>query len=111
MEEQRMHRLNIRLSQKEWEKVRRLYANSTSRSISEYARKLLTNQPVTQLFRNPPLEELASRLPPLLDYMTSVGNSAMSTNPDFLATYGNTVEIAEDIRTLLIKLSEGCDPK
>ena len=111
METQRTRRLNIRLSQKEWEKLRRLYANSTSRSVSEYARKILTNQPVTQLFRNPSLEEFTTRLPPLLDYMTSMPNGAAFTDRDFLDTFGNTVELAEDIRTLLTKISETCDPK
>ena len=108
---QRSHRLNIRLSQAEWEKVHRLCANSTCRSVSEYARKILLKEPVSQLFRNPSLAELATHVPPLVDYITNGAIAMGPTNPEFLNTYGNVLESAEDIRTLLTRLIELCDQK
>ncbi|HET6256747.1 MAG TPA: hypothetical protein VFE32_21930 [Puia sp.] len=110
MAHQRSFRLNIRLSQKEWEKVHRLCANSTCRSVSEYARKLLTNQPITQIFRNPSLEHVNANVQPLLEYITG-GASIAASDPGFLDAYGHAVEVAEDIRTYLAKLSDQCDPK
>jgi hypothetical protein len=106
-----LYLLYLRLSQQEWEKIHRLCANSTCRSVSEYARKLLTKQPVTQLFRNPTLENLTTQVPPVLEYLTAVANGMAPSNPEFLDTYGDVVELAEDIRTYLAKLSEPCDPK
>ncbi len=35
----------------------------------------------------------------------------MTTNPEFSETYGDAIELAEDIRTYLAKLSDQCDPK
>jgi hypothetical protein len=110
MEQLRSRRLNIRLSEREWQKAHRLCANTTCRSISEYARKLLINQPITQHFRNPSFEDLVSRIPPLLECITSV-REGMTTNPEFFETYGDAIELAEDIRTYLAKLSDQCDPK
>jgi hypothetical protein len=107
----KQRRLNIRLSQQEWDKIRRYSANSTCRSVSEYARKLLTKQPITQVFRNPSPEDLIAQVPPLLEYLTAVANGMAPSNPNFLDTFGNVVELAEDIRTYLAKLSEPCDPK
>jgi hypothetical protein len=110
MDQIRSRRLNLRLSEHEWEKAHRLCANSTCRSISEYARKLLTKQPIIQLFRNPSPEDLLSRIPPLLEFITA-GAEIMSADPEFLETYGNAIELAEDIRIYLAKLAELCDPK
>ena len=111
MQLQRSYRLNVRLSLPELQKVHRLSANSTCRSVSEYARKLLTRQPITQFFRNPDLEELNKQLPPLVEHITAVANGMAKINPELLDTYGNIMESVEDIRTLLTKLSEQCDPK
>ena len=65
----------------------------------------------SQLFRNPTLEELATHVPPLMDYITNVAIAMGPTNPEFLNTYGNVLESAEDIRTLLKRLIELCDQK
>jgi hypothetical protein len=105
MQTLRSRRLNIRLSEQEWQKAHRLMANTTCRSISEYARKLLTNQPVSQIFRNPSLEEFMTRIPPLTDYIEGIGR-ASRWDYEFRQTYGNAIELAEDIRTYLAKLSE-----
>jgi hypothetical protein len=48
----RARRLNVRLSQQEWDKVHKLSANSTCRSISDYARKVLSEKPVKVFYRS-----------------------------------------------------------
>ncbi|HWK03304.1 MAG TPA: hypothetical protein VNS58_06715 [Puia sp.] len=66
----RLRRLNIRLSQEEWDKVHRFSSNTTCRSISEYARKILLNKPVKVFYRNQSFdhfEEQMTRLLPLLE--------------------------------------------
>lgn len=111
MKLQRTFRLNLRLSAKEWKKVNQLFANSTCRSLSEYARKLLTEQPIHQFFRNPPLEELNRLLMPLLEYLTAVANAVAQGDPKSVETSGYMMEVAEDIRTYLAKLAPLCDLK
>jgi uncharacterized protein (DUF1778 family) len=66
----RLRRLNIRLSDQEWDKVHRLSANTTCRNISDYARKVLLNHPVKVFYRNQSFdnfEEQMIRLLPLLE--------------------------------------------
>ena len=66
----RLRRLNIRLSDQEWDKVHQLSSNTTCRSISEYARKLLLNKPVKVFYRNQSFdhfEEQMTRILPLLE--------------------------------------------
>ncbi len=111
MQSQRPYRLNVRLSLHELQKVHRFSANSTCRSVSEYARKLLTQQPIIQFFRNPSLEELNTQLPPLLENIVAVANGLTKLNPELLDAYGKVLEAMEDIRILVTKLSEQCDPK
>jgi hypothetical protein len=61
----RLRRLNIRLSQQEWDKVKSLSSNTTCRNVSEYARLLLLDKPVRVFDRNPSFddfEQLTTRL-------------------------------------------------
>jgi hypothetical protein len=55
-------RLNIRMSQQEWDKVHRLASNTTCRSTSEYARKVLTDKPVNVLYRNKSFDEFCDQM-------------------------------------------------
>lgn len=107
----RSYRLNLRLSETEWKKVNRLYANSTCRSISEYARKLLTNQPVNVFFRNPAPRDLLFLVQPLMDCIELAAESMTNVDLAQVNDFGNIMEVLEDIRTYLAKLSGLCDPK
>ena len=48
-----LRRLNLRLTQQEWDKIHRLAANSTCRSMSEYARTVLSQKPVRVFLPQP----------------------------------------------------------
>ena len=110
------HRLNIRLSQRDWDKISALAGKSTCRSLSEYARKVLLQQPVKIFYRNATFDEfedqMAGRLLPTLeafqdkfqtfDQWTTAG--ALQTHLDFLET-------AAEISALLAKFADQCLPK
>ena len=107
----RSYRLNVRFSETEWKKANRQFANSTCRTLSEYARKLLTDQPIHQFFRNPPLEDLLFVMLPLVDCMALAADAMAHGDPEHAKDFGNMMEAVEDIRTYLGKLSGLCDPK
>jgi hypothetical protein len=107
----RTHRINIRLSQQELEKALRYYANSTCRSLSEYARKLLLQQPIKVFFRNDPFQEIRDRLLPFIEEAEKTVGEIASLDPQFLDAYAQLLEYTEDIRVALAKLNDQCDPK
>ena len=66
----RLRRLNIRLSQQEWDQVKSLSSDTTCRNVSEYARLLLLDRPVRVVDSNSSLdnfEQLTTRLLAALD--------------------------------------------
>lgn len=71
----RARRLNIRLSQKEWDKVHKLSANSTCRSVSDYARKVLSEKPVKVFYRNQSFDEFEERMSQLLPQLETFGEN------------------------------------
>ena len=123
----RLRRLNIRLTQQEWDKVHQLYTKTISRSISEYARKLLLNQPVKVLYRNQSFdtfEEQMTRLIPQLDDINDNFSRLLvkidplknipelKTDIAMILLYSeNFSKIAGEIKTHIEKLSDQCDPK
>ncbi len=62
----RQRRLNIRLSAEEWDKVHKLAGNTTCRSVSDYARKVLAQKPVKVFYRNKSFDEFEERMSTLL---------------------------------------------
>ncbi len=71
----RRHRLNIRLSQQEWDTVHRLAYNTTCRSTSDYARKVLTEKPVKVFYRNKSYDEFEGTMTSLLPQLESFGDN------------------------------------
>jgi hypothetical protein len=123
----RLRRLNVRLSQPEWDKVHKLSSHTTCRSVSEYARKVLSDKPVSVYYRNQSFddfEEQMTRLLPQLEafgdnldqavkklvsfYYTAEIKAALPTLQDCAQRFS---VIAEEIRSHIEKLSEQCDPK
>ena len=93
----RLRRLNIRLSEQEWDKVHQFSSNTTCRSISEYARKLLLNKPVKVFYRNQSFdhfEEQMIRLLPLLE-----------TVSDNFTQLAKTISPLKDVRELKLDLN------
>ena len=71
----RQRRLNLRLSQQEWDKIHRLSSNSTCRSVSEYARKVLAEKPVKVFYRNQSFDEFEEQMTRLLPLLETFGEN------------------------------------
>ena len=65
----RLRRLNIRLTQAEYDKIASHSANTTCRSISEYCRKVLTNKPVRVYYRNKSFDEFEQRMIRIMPFL------------------------------------------
>jgi DNA repair ATPase RecN len=113
----RLRRLNIRLSQQEWDKVHKLSANSTCRSVSEYARKVLAEKPVKVFYRNQSFDEFEERMTVLLPLLEAFGDNfsqLIKTRSDLqtlLDAHRAFSKTTEEIKAHLEKLSDQCDPK
>jgi hypothetical protein len=58
----RLRRLNIRLSQVEYDKIASHSASTTCRSVSEYCRKILSGKPVRVFYRNKSFDDFEQRM-------------------------------------------------
>ena len=67
--------LHLRLSPDEYAQVHRRFKGTTSRKLSEYARKVLLSKPVTVNHRNTSLDELMTELIRLRNELTATGNN------------------------------------
>ena len=68
------YRLNLRLSEQEWNKIHKLASNTTCRSVSEYCRKVLLREPVIVYHRNQSFDNLEEDLAPLLPILKTFGD-------------------------------------
>jgi hypothetical protein len=122
----RLHRLNIRLDQKEWDKVHKLTSNSTCRSISEYARKVLLEKPVRVFYRNQSFDEFEETMIRILAQLETFGDNfdrlvkkslsmdmagISSPVPGLLDYQRKFLATAEQIKAHIEKLADQCDPK
>jgi len=118
----RLRRLNIRLSEQEWDKVHQFSSNTTCRSISDYARKLLLNKPIRVFYRSQSFDRfetlMTSLLPQLEAHNDAIGQLVKKLSPlqktsEIMSTlslilsyeleYGRTVEA---IKINLEKISD-----
>ncbi len=122
MEQNKLRRLNLRLSQQEWDKIHRLAANSTCRSTSEYARKVLAQKPVKVFYRNQSFDNFEEQMVRLLAQLETASknlaaaqkiistsnNSFDATNATyFLKPYATTLlDITNEIKTHIVNLSD-----
>jgi hypothetical protein len=123
----RLHRLNIRLDQKEWDKVHKLTSNSTCRSVSEYARKVLLEKPVRVFYRNQSFDDFEETMIRVLAQLATFGDNfnlllknALSPEkspdlkpllPPLLECAKSFARTAEEIRAHVRKLADLCDQK
>lgn len=123
----RLRRLNIRLSQQEWDKVHKLSSMSTCRSVSDYARKVLSEKPVKVFYRNRSFDEFEEQMTILLPRLEAFGESMdelvkkipyMTNYPytrEMLASileYGREfAKTAAEIKLHIEKLARQCDQK
>ncbi|HEY4291373.1 MAG TPA: hypothetical protein VGN00_29935 [Puia sp.] len=122
MDQNRLRRLNLRLTQQEWDKVHRLAANSTCRSISEYARKVLVQKPVRVYYRNQSFDDFEEQMVRLLPQLDTYGNNFATaiqklegrmptieivTALHDLHSYGmHLLETVKEIKEHVVKLSD-----
>jgi hypothetical protein len=110
----RRRRRNIRLSQQEWMFIQGLAANSTCRSTSDYARKVLAQKPVKVYYRNQSFDEfeeqMTSRFLPLLEQFKEHFGQINAEDPGFPAIEGLLASFS-DIKILLTKISDECAQK
>jgi hypothetical protein len=94
-EKARLRRLNLRLTESEWDKIHRLAANSTCRSTSEYARKVLSQKPVRVFYRNQSFDDFEEQMVRLLPRLETCRND-----------FDQLSATINEIKELLIKLSD-----
>jgi hypothetical protein len=123
----RQLRLNVRLSQQEWDKVHKLSSNTTCRSVSEYARKVLSEKPVKVFYRNQSFDDFEEKMNLFLPLLELFGSnfdimvrklSALNdvaeikaALPALLAIHKEFAGNTEIIKHYLEKLSDQCDRK
>lgn len=96
------HRLNIRLSEHEWNRIQHHASTTTCRSTSDYCRKVLLNKPVRVFFRNQSFDDFEDELVRLLPILDNYGKNC--NHEDFMTT-------AKEIKELLIKIADLCAQK
>ncbi len=78
MEEQETNRskwLHLRLKPAEHQQIYRQFTKTTCRKLSEYARKVLLNKPITTTYRNQSLDDFMSEMMRLRQELNSLGNN------------------------------------
>ncbi|MBN8856070.1 MAG: hypothetical protein BGO55_16595 [Sphingobacteriales bacterium 50-39] len=103
----RFHSFFISVTKKEYEKIKEGYAATTCRSMSEYVRRLMFDRPITVCYRNRAFDEFieeAIRLrKTLLLFCNQGGLKDLERN--------ELIQKIEEIRSVIIKISETCSPK
>jgi hypothetical protein len=125
--ETKKFRLNLRLDEQEWNKIHKHCSKTTCRSVSEYSRKVLLNQPVRILVRNQSFDDFEEQLAPLLPILKTFGDDlhalverlSHSNKPEAIqACLGiithhaeNFLRTSTQIKDLLIQISDTCAQK
>jgi len=123
----RLRRLNIRLSQQEWDKVHLLSSKTTCRSVSEYTRKVLLGKPVNVYYRNKSFDNFEEQMTRLLSQLEDFGDNfdqlikklsslenvaeVIKALPLLHAYIQDFVITANIIKMHIVKLADQCDPK
>lgn len=68
-------RITLRFKLHDFERLQRHYKSTTCRKLSEYARKVLLNKPVTVNHRNQSADEILAELIQLKGELNAIGNN------------------------------------
>jgi MobC-like protein len=123
----RLCRLNLRLTQPEKDWLHKRSLETTCRSVSEYARKVLLQKPVRVLYRNQSFDDFEEQMTRVLPQLESFGDnfaqavkklSSLESIPEIAAALAPLLDsgqgfakMADNIRFYIEKLSFQCDPK
>ncbi len=67
--------ISFRVKPQEYEQIHKYFSATTSRKLSEYARKVLLNKPVVIKYRNQSADEFLSAMIPLKNELNSIGKN------------------------------------
>jgi len=67
--------ISFRVKPEEYEKIHKLFRATTHRKLSEYARKVLLNKPVTIKYRNASIDEFLTDIIPLKNQLNAIGKN------------------------------------
>ena len=123
----RLRRLNIRLSQGEYDQIASHSASTTCRSISEYCRKLLSGKPIRVFYRNKSFDDFEQRMirimPILQEHANTIEDLKKILTPPqtnagialYVTLVSNAqdkfIKLTEEIRDHLVILSDQCVQK
>ena len=75
LENNRSKWLHLRLKPAEHRQIHRQFTKTTCRKLSEYARKVLLNKPITATYRNQSLDDFMVEMMRLRQELNSLGNN------------------------------------
>ena len=67
--------ISFRVKPEEYEKIHKLFRATTHRKLSEYARKVLLDKPVTIKYRNASIDEFLTDMIPVKNELNSTGKN------------------------------------
>jgi len=67
--------LHLRLKPEEYARLHRQFSKTTCRKLSDYARKVLLNKPITVTYRNKSLDDFMAEMMRLRSELNSLGNN------------------------------------
>ncbi len=67
--------LHLRLKPEEYAKIHKQFSKTTCRKLSDYARKILLDKPVTATYRNQSLDDYMTEMMMLKNDLNSIGNN------------------------------------
>lgn len=123
----RLRRLNIRLSQGEYDQIASHSASTTCRSISEYCRKLLSGKPIRVFYRNKSFDDFEQRMirlmPIVEEYREKLGQLIKALPPAdnmpemrlyltaIFSAEKDLIKTVEEIKEHLITIADQCAQK
>ena len=89
--------ISFRVKPKEYEQIHRYFTKTTCRKLSEYARKVLLNKPVTVKFRNQSADDFLEQMVQLKNELSAIGNNFNQSVKKL-----HTLDKISDIKTWLL---------
>jgi hypothetical protein len=71
--------LHIRLKEDEYDRIQKKFKQSIDRKLSQYARKVLLNKPITVNYRNQSLDDFMHEMIGLRNELNAIGNNLNQT--------------------------------
>jgi hypothetical protein len=102
----RSQRVIVLYSEDEFEALRKLYARSTSRTFSAYVRRISLEEPVNIITRNESFDGFVAEIIVLRKVMTDIYQEGRWSSIE----QGQLVQIHEEIKSLINKISMLCTP-